>query len=95
MDDENEYGHTLILKADHTLWACGENEFGQLGDGTTIKRLNPVKVMDNVAAMTAGQEFCLVLKQDSTLWAAGNNKFGQLGDGTQINRPGFVKINLP
>lgn len=27
-------GHTLALKSDGTLWAWGENIFGQLGDGT-------------------------------------------------------------
>lgn len=36
-DDDNNYylgGHTVALKSDGTLWAWGQNIFGQLGDGT-------------------------------------------------------------
>ncbi len=38
--------HTLVLKPDHTLWACGKNYDGQLGDGTTttIKILVPITI---------------------------------------------------
>jgi len=39
-------GHTLILKTDGSVWACGSNEFGQLGDGTTTDRYAPVKLME-------------------------------------------------
>ena len=31
--------HTLILRADGTVWATGLNSSGQLGDGTTINRI--------------------------------------------------------
>src|SRR5512140_3465608 len=35
---------TLALKSDGTIWAWGENLFGQLGDGTTIpERATPVR----------------------------------------------------
>ncbi len=37
--------HTLARKTDGSLWAWGQNWFGQLGDGTTNSRINsPVQV---------------------------------------------------
>ncbi|QQR99228.1 MAG: hypothetical protein IPK18_06925 [Sphingobacteriales bacterium] len=30
--------HSLVLKNDHTLWACGDNSVGQLGDRTTTDK---------------------------------------------------------
>jgi hypothetical protein len=38
--------HTLIVKSDNTLWACGSNMFGQLGDGTETDRNAIVKIAD-------------------------------------------------
>jgi alpha-tubulin suppressor-like RCC1 family protein len=38
--------HTLILKDDGSLWACGQNYYGQLGDGTTENNKNtPVRII--------------------------------------------------
>ena len=36
--------HTLAVLADGTVWAWGENDYGQLGDRTTTDRLVPVQV---------------------------------------------------
>ncbi len=36
--------HSLIVKKDGTLWACGRNHDGQLGDGTTTDRHNPMQI---------------------------------------------------
>jgi len=85
-------GHSLILKTDGTLWACGDNTFGQLGDGTTTKRSTPKFVMDHVQSMAAGWWHSLILKTDGTLWACGDNSYGQLGDGTNIQHLTPVQI---
>ena len=31
--------HTLVLRADGTVWATGKNDYGQLGDGTTTSQI--------------------------------------------------------
>lgn len=53
---DREYGFTLYLKYNGTVWAKGNNECGQLGDGTNINRSTPVKVkeLENVVQIAAG-----------------------------------------
>jgi len=72
---------SLVLKTDFTLWATGNNFFGQLGNGTMTSANTPAKLMDNVQAISAGYMHTLILKTDNTLWAAGDNTSGQLGTG--------------
>jgi len=36
--------HSLFLKSDTTVWACGQNTDGQLGDGTVLNKPTPVQV---------------------------------------------------
>jgi alpha-tubulin suppressor-like RCC1 family protein len=38
------YGHSIALKKDRTVWAWGDNRFGQLGDNTAVDRPAPVPV---------------------------------------------------
>lgn len=84
--------HSLALKTDGTLWACGGNGDGQLGDGSTTKRVRLVKVMDNVSSVSAGGSYTLIIKADRTLWACGYNGQGQLGDGTTTKRITPIKV---
>ncbi|MCR5159169.1 MAG: Ig-like domain-containing protein [Prevotella sp.] len=74
--------HTMILKSDGSLLACGNNSYGQLCDGTTENRSTPVPVMTGVASVSAGSYHTMIVKTDGSLWACGRNNCGQLGDGT-------------
>src|SRR5919112_314307 len=76
--------HSLALKDDGTVWAWGNNESGQLGDGTNANSTQPVKVANpsGMEAIAAGAEHGLALKDDGTVWTWGYNFFGQLGNGT-------------
>ncbi|MDI6897871.1 RCC1 domain-containing protein [Methanocella conradii] len=77
------YSHILILKNDGTVWAWGYNNEGQLGDGTSLTRAEPVQVtgLTNVQAIASGFAHNLALKDDGTVWAWGYNIYGQLGVG--------------
>ena len=69
------FGYSLILKNDGTVWAWGDNHYGQLGDGTKQHRSTPVQVMglSNVKAITAGWYHSLAIKTDGTLWQWGSD----------------------
>src|SRR3990167_4891225 len=77
--------HTIALKSDGTVWAWGNNYFGQLGDGTYTYRSIPVQVsgLSDVTAIAGGWYHTIALKSDGTVWAWGYNDYGQLGDGTR------------
>ena len=84
--------HSLLVKADGSLWAWGNNQLGQLGDGTTISRRTPVKIMDKVVSVTAGAYYSAAVKSDGTLWTWGTNHNGQLGDGTNSKQSTPIKV---
>ncbi len=75
--------HSLFLKSDGSLWGMGNNQFGQLGDGTTNNAIRPEQIVaSNVTAIEAGAYYSLFLKNDGSVWGMGTNNLGQLGDGT-------------
>ncbi|MBN9683863.1 MULTISPECIES: MopE-related protein [unclassified Corallococcus] len=74
--------HLLALKRDGTVWAWGDNNAGQLGDGTTTPHDTPVKVtgLTDVAAISAGGEHSVAVKQDGSIWGWGFNAAGLIDD---------------
>ena len=87
--------HSLMLRYDGTVWASGNNGYGQLGDGTTTTRSTPVQVsgLTNITAIAAGWYHSLALRSDGTVWAWGWNGAGQLGDGTTTDRSTPVQVS--
>lgn len=88
------YDHAAVVKDDGTVWTWGNNNYGQLGDGTTTNRSTPVQVkgINNMVAVKAGMYNTLALKSDGTVWAWGQNIIGELGDGTTTNRSAPVQV---
>ena len=79
------YSHSMAAKADGTLWTWGNNERGQLGDGTTGSNVSvPTQVPDfgGVSIIDAGDSYSAAIKADGTLWTWGRNDSGQLGTGS-------------
>jgi len=86
--------HSPILKEDGSLWACGSNVYGQIGNGSTIDRLVPVKVATGVKTIVADGYFSFAIKTDGTLWGWGLNTSGQLGDGTTTAQSMWGQISF-
>jgi alpha-tubulin suppressor-like RCC1 family protein len=81
---------TLALLSDGTVRAWGDNNFGQLGDGTGgkpfgtwAKGIDTVTVsgLSGVRAIAAANSHALALLENGTVKAWGNNYYGQLGNG--------------
>ncbi|PWU16938.1 MAG: hypothetical protein C5B50_12325 [Verrucomicrobia bacterium] len=74
--------HSLFLKSDGSLWAFGDNGYGELGDGTTNVSLIPEQIVcAGVTAIACGLVHSLFVRSDGSLWAMGADYTGQLGDG--------------
>ena len=76
--------HSCALLPDGTLSCWGYNEFGQLGNGTTVDTSTAVAVagITGATAVSAGHHHTCALLGDGTVRCWGANQFGQLGDGT-------------
>jgi alpha-tubulin suppressor-like RCC1 family protein len=95
---------SLALKSDGTVWAWGNNDNWQLGDGTITARSTPVQVCDvgqtdcatnpltGVIAIAAGGQHSLALKSNGTVVAWGRNGDGQLGNGTTTGQNTPVQV---
>ncbi|MBI4823928.1 MAG: fibronectin type III domain-containing protein [Nitrospirae bacterium] len=88
--------HTLALKKDGSIWAWGANEYGQLGDGTSVPKSIPTKIeaVPDVYYIAAGMNQTVALKSDGTLWAWGwGLKVGQRQEKfTPVRISGIVGI---
>ena len=86
--------HSLGLRADNTLWAWGSNNFGQLGNNTTVNTSSPISVIGYTdwTQISAATNHSLGLRSDGTLWAWGTNFAGVLGDGTTTARSSPVSV---
>ena len=62
------------------LFAWGQNDMGQLGDGTRINRLVPVFIDDEVLDIDHSRQRTIILKTDHTLWISGS-RFGPWDSG--------------
>jgi alpha-tubulin suppressor-like RCC1 family protein len=88
------YYHWLALRGDGSVWSWGNNDYGQLGDGSDLGRSTPRQVpgLSGVVAISAGIYDSLALRDDGTVWSWGYNGQGQLGDGTITHRSTPVQV---
>jgi alpha-tubulin suppressor-like RCC1 family protein len=90
--------HSVVLKADGTVWATGLNSSGQLGNGVTAQSTRAVQVLTaagtlgGIQAIAVGGTHNLALATNGEVWVWGNNSYGQLGIGSLTNQIRAVKI---
>ncbi|WP_442928465.1 RCC1 domain-containing protein, partial [Microbacterium sp. LB16] len=92
--------HSLALGSDGKTYAWGNNNLGQLGNGSTTDSSVPVSVTMpagvTFTSVDAGGYHSLALGSDGNAYAWGDNGSGQLGDGstTSSSVPVVVKKSV-
>jgi alpha-tubulin suppressor-like RCC1 family protein len=91
-------GHALYI-SNGTLYACGDNASGELGDGTTASSVHPSKVIglpdQPISSVQSSWEDSGVLLANGSYYDWGYNAADQLGNGTTINSPSPLLVHLP
>lgn len=85
--------HTYAIKHDGSVWAWGNNDYGQLGMATPVKSYYAVQVpgLTNINHVFTGNVNTIITKADNTYWIAGWNAYGQLGDNTTNDSYNFIQ----
>lgn len=86
--------HTMAIKTDGTLWAWGNNDYGQLGNGKITPSGLPIQIgtdndWDDIGA---GFGFSIGMKKNRSIWSWGAGSGWQLGqpDSTTYYNPNQV-----
>eukprot|EP00937_MAST-01D_sp_MAST-1D-sp2_P006793 g6793.t1 len=88
---------TLALTSAGELWSWGGNDYGQLGQGHSVRyQRAPLRVaalQQRVVAVAAGEFHAAALGADGSLYTWGQGKEGQLGHGTRdsVSLPRLVE----
>jgi alpha-tubulin suppressor-like RCC1 family protein len=86
--------HTCLLRETGRVACTGENIYGNLGDGTTTNRRNPVLVrgVSAVTQISANGDYSCALRSNGRAFCWGRNNAGQLGDGSITDRHLPVRV---
>lgn len=93
----NDYAMIDQYAATGSLWAWGENIYGNIGDNTVTPRSSPVQTVSggtNWKQVTAGRgtyDVTGAIKTDGTLWLWGSSAIGQLGNNSVTPRSSPVQ----
>ncbi len=91
--------HSLAYTTTGAVYSWGYNAYGQLGDGGTALKKNPVSVTmpPGVTAtrVAAGLYHSMVLGSDGNVYTFGYNGNGELGVNTDVNSSTPVKSLMP
>jgi alpha-tubulin suppressor-like RCC1 family protein len=91
--------HAIYYTSTGQLYACGNNNAGQLGDDTFTSSTSPVLVTglpaEQVISVQTAWEDSGALMADGSYWDWGYNKAGQLGDGSTAASDVPVQVSLP
>jgi alpha-tubulin suppressor-like RCC1 family protein len=92
--------HSLALTSTGEVYAWGDNQFGQIGNGSskTMESV-PAKLIfqgHSIIAISCGSLHSMALTENGFVFAWGFNNYGQLGVGNTLNmsKPKLIEMNL-
>ena len=87
--------HTCALLISGSIDCWGDNDEGQIGDGTNENSSTPVAVsgITDAAAITAGGDHTCALLAGGGIDSWGENRVGELGNGKTSNSDVPVTVN--
>ena len=88
--------HSCAVGEDERVWCWGENEDGQLGDGTQTDRLVPTAINSELRfrSVSAGLSHSCAVTTTGAAYCWGDNSRAQIGDGSLTDRPAPAQVSL-
>ena len=88
--------HSMLTTKD-SVYACGNNCYGQLGLGDEVDRNTFTLIPNtpsNIKQIQSGNYYSMLLTDDDTVYACGGNHEGQLGLGDNNERNTFTQVQV-
>ncbi|MDP1884342.1 MAG: hypothetical protein Q8L10_03145 [Candidatus Moranbacteria bacterium] len=94
--------HICSVQSDSTVYCWGNNQYGSLGNNSTVDALTPVQLLNTdgsgafsgISQTAGGNDHSCALKTDGTVYCVGNNGMGQVGNNALIYRTTPFKTNF-
>ena len=86
--------HGVAIQSNGTLWAWGNNDYGQLGTSNTTSQSSPVQIgaLTTWTKISCSYYSTAGIQSNGTLWAWGQNTTGQLGLSDTVTRYSPVQV---